>query len=83
MDTWSKLLSERIDSFQQENDGVQAMLYDTNAFLNEVMDDPASYGITNTSTYCTGYNQPDVITNPEKYNCAPLDEYFWYNSLHM
>ncbi|KAF3008025.1 hypothetical protein E8E14_003341 [Neopestalotiopsis sp. 37M] len=83
VDTWSKLLSERIDSFQQENDGVQAMLYDTNAFLNEVMDDPASYGITNTSTYCTGYNQPDVITNPEKYDCAPLNEYFWYNSLHM
>lgn len=29
------------------------------------------------------YNQPDIDTNPEKYGCLPLDQYFWYNSGHM
>lgn len=83
VDTWSKLLSDRVSNLQRRNSGVTAMLYDTNAFLNGVMDDPAAYGVTNTTTYCAGYNHEDVLTDPSKYDCAPLDEYFWYNSLHM
>ncbi|KAK6088997.1 lysophospholipase a [Seiridium cupressi] len=83
VDTWGSSLAEKAAAFQQENAGVTALLYDANTFLNGVMDNPDDYGVTNTTSYCPGYNQADVLTNPGNYGCAPLDEYFWYNTGHM
>ncbi|KAI0134784.1 hypothetical protein BJ170DRAFT_700053 [Xylariales sp. AK1849] len=79
---WNDILASHIQAFAEQNSGAKAMLYDANTFLNGVMDNPGQYGITNL-TYCPGYAELDVLTDPGKYGCQPLDEYFWYNSGHM
>ncbi|KAH8670786.1 lysophospholipase A [Xylariales sp. PMI_506] len=80
---WNSILLNHTESFKSEHPDVTTLYYDANTFLNGVMDDPEPYGITNL-TYCVaGYNQLDVLTNPGKYGCQPIDTYFWYNSGHM
>ncbi|KAK6066917.1 lysophospholipase a [Seiridium cupressi] len=80
---WNTALASQVASFQSNNAGTKAMLYDANTFLNKVMNNPGNYGITNTSNYCPGWQQADVLTNPGKYGCAPLNQYFWFNAVHM
>jgi hypothetical protein len=84
IDLWNGILDDHRTRFEvgRGADGVKTMLYDANTFLNGVLDDPTPYGITNL-TYCPAYAQLDVLTDPGKYGCQPLDEYFWYNSGHM
>lgn len=84
VDMWNEILEDHRAIFADERraDGVTALLYDANTFLNGVMDDPGRYEITNL-TYCPAYMQLDALTDPSKYGCQPLDEYFWYNSGHM
>jgi len=80
---WDSTLVAQNEVFQAANADVTAMVFDSNTALNEVLDNPASYGITNTTNYCAAYNQPETAANPEVYGCLPLDQYFWYNSGHM
>lgn len=61
----------------------KAMIFDSNTFLNDILDNPTHYGISNTTAYCTGYTNADVLTDPGKYGCNSIDEYFWFNSGHM
>jgi phospholipase/lecithinase/hemolysin len=82
IDLWDGLLANRTLEFADEHSDAKAMVYDANTFLNGVLDNPSQYDITNL-TYCPDYAQLDVLTEPEKYGCLPLDEYFWYNSGHM
>lgn len=60
--------------------GVVSMVYDANTFLNQVLDNAASYGITNTTNFCPKMNQPLPV---EQYGCLPLEDYFWYDNGHM
>ncbi|KAJ8106732.1 hypothetical protein ONZ43_g6962 [Nemania bipapillata] len=80
---WNDSLAKHSDIFAAENKDVKAMTYNANQFLNGVLDDPQSYGITNTTSYCLDYADPDVQEHPELHGCLPLDSYFWYNSGHM
>lgn len=59
------------------------MVYDANTFLNRVLDNPAEFGILNTTSYCLDYADPDVQEHPERHGCLRLEKYFWYNSGHM
>ncbi|KAH8902334.1 hypothetical protein BR93DRAFT_261874 [Coniochaeta sp. PMI_546] len=80
---WNDALAERAESLNRQ-DGVTAMVYDANSFLNGVLDNPSRYGVKNTTAFCAGYLQADVLTDPGKYGCpVPLSEYFWFNSGHM
>lgn len=83
VEEWNIILARHIESFSKTNDGAKMMLYDANRFLNGVMDDPATYGIKNTTSYCAAYQQLDVLKNPARHGCQPLNEYFWYNQGHM
>ncbi|KAL2830738.1 hypothetical protein BJY01DRAFT_111427 [Aspergillus pseudoustus] len=59
-------------------------VFDAHSVLSGVLDNPARYGIVNTSDFCLGYDQPDIADNYEAYGCpTPLSEYFWYNSGHI
>ncbi|KAI9714536.1 MAG: hypothetical protein M1820_000498 [Bogoriella megaspora] len=69
--------------FQERNRDAKVMLFDAHEVLEGVLEDPGKYGIKNTTGYCVGYNQPDIQTDPGKYGCAPLEEYFWYNTGHL
>lgn len=81
---WDDTLVRHSEAFAAEHSDVTTMVFDANTFLNGVLDNPGKYGITNTTNYCAGYLQADVLTDWEKYGCpVPLDQYFWFNSGHM
>ena len=76
IDWWDGALVNHSQVFAQDGE-VTSLLFDVNLFLNGVIADAGSYGITNTTGYCASYDQPDINTDPEGYGCAPLSEYFW------
>lgn len=80
---WNTILAKQSASFQAGNPGTRVMVYDDNKFFNAVLDNPGAYGIRVTDTYCRAYENPDVATNPSKYGCYPLSQYFWQSGAHM
>ncbi len=80
---WNEALKRHSRSLSSANPAVKTMVYDANRFLNEVLDNPDPYGIMDTTSFCPSYAEPEVLTDPGKYGCKPLDKYFWYNSGHM
>ncbi|KAI7084489.1 carbohydrate esterase family 16 protein [Hortaea werneckii] len=66
-----------------KKEGVEVMIYDSTTFLNHVLDSSEEFGIKNTTDYCRAYDQPYVDTDPGRYGCQPLDEFFWFNTGHM
>ncbi|KAJ5739222.1 hypothetical protein N7533_012006 [Penicillium manginii] len=70
--------------FEQEKSGAEVRVFDAHAHLSEILDQPAKYGLVNTTAFCAGYDQPDIGENYLSYGCpTPLDTYFWFNSGHM
>lgn len=80
---WNESLERHARLFGRTHRDAKVMLYDANKFLNGVLDHPARYGITNTTSFCKDFADADVLVHPEAHGCLPLDEYFWYNSGHM
>lgn len=84
INTYNDILKTHATAFQAAHKDATVLQFDINTALNQIFDDAASYGFTNTTSYCRGYNQPDILTNPEKYGCGKgLDTYLWYNSGHL
>lgn len=82
--TFNSILSSHATAFQNSHRDANVLQFDVNTVLNGVFDDAAKYGFTNTTSWCPGYNQPDIRTNPGKYGCGQgLDTYLWYNSGHL
>lgn len=77
---WDDTLDQHASAFADKYEDATVLVFDSNTFLNYVLDHPAEYNITNTTSYCADYNQPLPVT---QYGCLPLDEYFWYNDGHM
>lgn len=77
---WDDTLDRHASAFAAQHEDATALVFDSNTFLNYVLDHPAEYNITNTTSYCPQYDQPLPVT---QYGCLPLDEYFWYNNGHM
>lgn len=80
---YNAALSSRALQFQKSHHGVQALVFDTHAYLSSVLDNPGHYGIVNTTSYCKNYDAPDISTNYAAYGCLPISEYFWYNTGHI
>lgn len=59
------------------------MVFDTDSYLNGILNDPASYGIKNTTGYCQCYESADIDPNYAGYGCLPIKGYFWYNTGHI
>jgi phospholipase/lecithinase/hemolysin len=81
--TYNALISSAASNFSATHPGTNAMVFDTYTFLTGILDNPAKYGIKNTTDYCPRYDAPDIATNYAAYGCFPIDEYFWYNSGHI
>ncbi|KAF2629272.1 carbohydrate esterase family 16 protein [Macroventuria anomochaeta] len=82
--TYNGILASHATAFQKNHTDATVLQFDVNTVLNQVFDDAADHGFTNTTNFCPGYNQPDILTNPEKYGCGKgLDTYLWYNSGHL
>ncbi|KAH6638740.1 lysophospholipase-like protein A [Boeremia exigua] len=82
--SYNSILTSHATAFAAAHPHANILQFDANRVLNGVFDDAASYGFTNTTSFCPGYNQPDVQTNPGKYGCGEgLATYLWYNSGHL
>jgi phospholipase/lecithinase/hemolysin len=81
--TYNRLISSAASDFSAHHPGSKAMVFDTYSFLSGILDDPAPYGIKNTTGYCLRYDAPDIATNYAAYGCLPIEEYFWYNTGHI
>jgi phospholipase/lecithinase/hemolysin len=64
---WDDALANHSSLFAQQNPDTNVMLFDAHAVLSGILDEPAKYGFVNTTGYCAAYNQPDILTDPEKY----------------
>ena len=80
---YNSLISSAAANFSSTLPGSKAMVFDSYAFLSGILDNPAPYGIKNTTGYCANYDAPDIATNYAAYGCLPIDEYFWYNTGHI
>ncbi|KAG4031724.1 hypothetical protein MFRU_008g00860 [Monilinia fructicola] len=81
--SYNNILNTTALNFAATHPGTKAMVFDTFSFLSSVLDNPAPYGITNTTNYCPNYDAPDIDTNYAAYGCQPIPEYFWYNTGHI
>ncbi|CAN8102663.1 unnamed protein product [Discula destructiva] len=77
---WDDTLEKHASDFAALNKDVTALVFDSNTFLNHVLDNPAEYDLKNVTSYCPSYDQPLPVT---QYGCLPLEDYFWYNTGHM
>jgi phospholipase/lecithinase/hemolysin len=80
---YNSFLSSAATTFSSSHPGTKAMVFDSYTFLSDILDNPAPYGIKNTTGYCLRYDAPDIATNYAAYGCLPIDEYFWYNTGHI
>ncbi|KAM0327995.1 hypothetical protein ACHAQA_005394 [Verticillium albo-atrum] len=82
---WYDELRTRTETFKASHEDATAIIFDTYDFLNDILDDPAPYGITNTTGFCEARRQwPAVIENPQQFGCpVPVAEYFWFDSGHI
>ncbi|KAF2187500.1 carbohydrate esterase family 16 protein [Zopfia rhizophila CBS 207.26] len=76
-------LSNQANAFEKAHSDATVMVFDVNKVLNSVLDEPEKWGFKNATGYCKAYNQPDILTNPEKYECLPQSEYVWFDSGHL
>ncbi|KZM19103.1 uncharacterized protein EKO05_0010172 [Ascochyta rabiei] len=84
VNTYNTILASHAIEFQDAHKDATILQFDVNTVLNQVFNDAAAYGFTNTTNFCPDYNQPDIKTNPEKYGCGKgIDTYLWYNSGHL
>lgn len=82
--SWGSRLRQHSEGFAASHAGATALVYDANGFLNGVLDDGAAYGIHNTTGFCAGYVDAEVLTKWAAYNCSgPIEDYFWFNAGHM
>jgi phospholipase/lecithinase/hemolysin len=72
---YNDALSNYSELFQRSHPDAKVMVFDTTKFLNHVLDDPALYGIENTTDYCPAFNQPKIDSDPSSYGCQSLDKY--------
>ncbi|GAA5825875.1 hypothetical protein JCM3770_003087 [Rhodotorula araucariae] len=76
-------LARLVGEFRTAYPDARFALFDTVPFFNQILDNPANYGIADATTACTAYatlyNQP-AIALPA---CTwPMSAYFWWNNYH-
>ncbi|KAJ5747509.1 Esterase SGNH hydrolase-type [Penicillium nucicola] len=81
---YNEALEEQAGAFGSGHENVEVRVFDAHSRLAGMLDEPARYGIVNTTGFCAGYDQPDIGSEYMKYGCpVPLEEYFWFNTGHL
>ncbi|KAI2476563.1 Lipase GDSL domain containing protein [Pyrenophora tritici-repentis] len=83
VEVFNRIHVEHTDAFREEHCEATVLQFDVNGVLNRVLGEYQDYGFSNVTDFCPGYNQPDILSDPEKYVCTDLDTYFWFNSGHL
>ncbi|KAI1360673.1 hypothetical protein F5Y08DRAFT_43777 [Xylaria arbuscula] len=73
---WDDSLIKHSNTFAAKNKDAKAMVYDANRFLNRVLDNPAEFGILNTTSYCLDFADPDVQEHPDLHDCLAAGPIF-------
>ncbi|KAK1622840.1 hypothetical protein BDP81DRAFT_440342 [Colletotrichum phormii] len=81
--TFNGVVNQTAKAFSEKHPDATALVFDTYSWLTQVFDNAASYGFTNTTSFCPSYKAWDIDTNYAAYGCQPIYEYFWYNSGHI
>lgn len=81
--SFNSILKSHARAFERAHRDATVLQFDVNKVLNGVLDEYRKYGFKNVTGYCPGYNQPEILSDPGTYGCAPLETYFWYNSGHL
>ncbi|KAL9625828.1 MAG: hypothetical protein Q9160_000148 [Pyrenula sp. 1 TL-2023] len=69
--SWNSILSTQVESWSQSQSGVRnAWVFDTYDFLNQIIEEPAAYGIANVTRYAHSGN---AVRPPSEYaDCEQL-----------
>jgi phospholipase/lecithinase/hemolysin len=76
-------ISTSATTFESTHPGTKSMVFDTYAYLSQILEHPAKFSITNTTSFCPRFDAPDIATNFAAYGCSPIQDYFWYNTGHI
>ncbi|KAI9301163.1 GDSL lipase/esterase [Cunninghamella echinulata] len=57
--------------------GYNIKLIDSYEILTDVIDHPAKYNIKDVKNTCPDWK------HPEEHGCLPINEYFWFNNVHL
>lgn len=81
---WNRELEAQTHTFSVQHKRVRTAVFDANKLLNNILKEPSSYGISNTTDFCEARKQwPQVVEDPATFGCIPVHEYFWFDSAHM
>ncbi|KAF3039005.1 hypothetical protein E8E12_005322 [Didymella heteroderae] len=64
--TYNSILASHATDFASKHRDATLLQFDVNTVLNGIFDDAPGYGFTNTTSFCPGYNQPDILSDPQK-----------------
>ncbi|OHE94877.1 hypothetical protein CORC01_09796 [Colletotrichum orchidophilum] len=81
--TFNGVVNQTAKAFSEKHPNATVLVFDTYSWLTQVFDNAASFGFTNTMSFCRSYKALDIDTNYAAYGCQPIHEYFWYNSGHV
>ncbi|KAE8348884.1 hypothetical protein BDV28DRAFT_160958 [Aspergillus coremiiformis] len=81
---FNEALAQHAGRFAHRYSDTNVLLFNAHSVLNDMMDHPAQSEILNTTSFCSGYDQPDIEWNHQSYGCpTPVHTYFWFNSGHL
>ncbi|KAF9478500.1 hypothetical protein BDN70DRAFT_43935 [Pholiota conissans] len=69
--------------FQSKHRDIETMtVFDTQPVFNTLLDNAKTFGFVNTTGFCDAYQNGTPSMTTQISPCAPVDNYFWLNSLH-
>lgn len=75
----------RITNYCGQQTGITCLSFDVHSFLNEIVDQPQSYGFISATAFCPDYAN-ETGTQPsyaDSEACEPLPSYIWWDDLHV
>lgn len=85
IETYNNMIYDNGARFSREHPHANMMVYDALSFLSAVLDDPAKYGISNTTHRWPASRdlRPEQLYYPERYGLPDVDGFFWWDHGHL
>ncbi|MDJ0632244.1 MAG: SGNH/GDSL hydrolase family protein [Xenococcaceae cyanobacterium MO_188.B29] len=76
----NELLAQSVNQLNQANPELNLVYFDTDRFLQDILDAPSEFGLTNVTDNCSGIPFPDL---PDNFSpCDNPDEYLFWDNQH-
>jgi hypothetical protein len=76
---WDNIVASNALDFEAKHRGSNVFVFNTYAYLTDVLENAAEHYFTNTTAFCPDSAAPDIGWNYESYGCSPIYDYFWYS----